>query len=50
MKRMIRCPARMFAKRRTESESSRMMFDSNSRTKIGIAAPPVIPAGIRLFR
>ena len=40
----------MLAKRRTESEISRMKFDSSSRMKIGTTAPPVMPAGIRLLK
>ena len=51
MNRMIRWPARMLAKRRTESEISRMKFDRNSRMKTkpfmnGLS----IPSGIRLLR
>src|SRR3954462_9150640 len=45
MKRMIRWPARMFAKRRTLSEISRMKFDMNSRMKMNTAIPPVTPDG-----
>ena len=43
MNRMIRWPASMLAKRRTESEMIRMKFDSNSRTKM----KPAIAAGAR---
>ena len=44
MNRMIRWPARMLAKRRTESEISRMKFESSSSTKIGTTAMPPVHA------
>ena len=40
----------MLAKRRTESEMSRMKFESSSSTKMKPAMAPVTPAGIRLLR
>ena len=39
----------MLAKSRTESESSRMKFETSSRTNSGIAPAPLTPSGIRLF-
>ena len=40
----------MLAKSRTESEMIRMKCEMTSITKIGTAAAPVTPAGIRLLK
>jgi hypothetical protein len=45
MNRISRCPARMLAKRRTESEISRTKCEITSMAKIGMTAAPSTPAG-----
>ncbi len=47
MKRMSRWPARMFAKSRTESETTRTIWEITSTGTIRISSGPVVPAGIQ---